>query len=68
MKLLVSESGKDPDKKFKASNKCVGKFMQRKGLSVQMKTCKKGRPAKAFIPRMKNLHWHSIYQMGDLDP
>ena len=41
MKLLVEESGKDPDKKFKASNCWVGKFMRRKGLSVQMKTGKK---------------------------
>ena len=42
--------------------------MKRKGLSVQVKTGKKHRPTAELLPRMKNFHWHSIYQMALLDP
>ena len=68
MKILVSESGKDPENKFKARNTWVKLFMKRKGLSVQVKTGKKHRPTAELLPRMKNFHWHSIYQMALLDP
>ena len=68
MKLLLKDSGKDPEGKFSATNHWVGIFMKRKGLSVQVKTGKKHRPTVELLPRMKNFHWHSIYQMAHLDP
>ena len=42
--------------------------MKRKGLSVQVKTGNKHRPTAELLPRMKNFHRHSIYQMAYLDP
>ena len=68
MKMHVKESGKDPEEKFKASNKWVQRFMKRKGLSVQKKTGKKHRPTAELLPRVKNFHWYSIYQMASEDP
>ena len=68
MKILVEESGKDPNNTFKARDIWVSKCMKRKGLSVQVKTGKKHRPTVELLPRMKNFHWHSIYQMAYVDP
>ena len=68
MKIHVKKSGKDPEEKFKDSNKWVQRFMKRKGLSVQKKTGKKHRPTAELLPRVKNFHWYSIYQMASEDP
>ena len=62
MKVLVNELGKDPEQKFKASNRWTGNFMRRKGLSVQKKTGKKHRPAAELLP-VKSFHWYSIYKI-----
>ena len=68
MKMIVKESGKDPRQTFKASNKWIQGFMKRKGLSVQKKTGKKHRPTEELLPRVKNFHWYSIYQMAAEEP
>ena len=68
MKILGSESGKDPENTFRATCSWIGKFMKRNRLSVQVKTGKKHRPTAELLPRMKNFHRHSIYQMAYLDP
>jgi len=68
MKFLVKESKKDPDGTFAASNHWIGNFMIRKGLSVQKKTNKKHRTVQELLPRVRNFHWHSIYNMATLDP
>ncbi len=68
MKFIVKKSGKDPEEKFKGSNRWVGGFMKRKGLSVQKKTGKKHRPIHELLPRVKNFHWYSIYQMANEEP
>ena len=68
MKFLVKASGKDPENKFKASNRWVLGFMKRKDLSVQKKTGRKHRPVAELLPRVKNFHWYSIYQRGLEDP
>ena len=68
MKIHIKKSGKDPEEKFKASNKWVQGFMKRKGLSVQKKTGEKHRPTAELLPRVKNFHWYSIYQMASEDP
>ncbi len=48
MKFLVKASGKDPEDKFKASNRWVLGFMKIKGLSIQNKTGRKHRPVRPF--------------------
>ena len=60
MKLLMKESGKDANGKFRANNNWVGISTWHKALSVQMKTGKKGMPAREFESRIKLFHWHSV--------
>ena len=54
--LMVFESGKGPENKFKARYTWVKLFIKRKWLSVQVKIEKKHRPTAELLPRMNNFH------------
>ena len=56
MKFEVQESGKDPENKFKASNKWLHGFKKRKGVSKQRKTNKKSKSVQERLPQVKNFH------------
>ena len=68
MKILVKESGKDKDGKFKGSNKWLSGFTKRKGVSMQIKTNKKSKSIKERLPKVKNFHYWSIYRMALEEP
>ena len=67
MKMLVKE-GDDPNKdNFKASNKWIGGFNKRFGITLQRKTNSKSKSLTERLPKIKNFHWYAIYQMA-LEP
>ena len=68
MKILVKESGKDKDGKFQASDMWLRGFKKRKGVTVQLKTNKKSKSIEERLPKVKNFHYWSIYQMTLEEP
>jgi len=68
MKLLVRESGKDKDNKFKGGDKWLHNFTKRNGISKQRKTNNKSHSIIERLPQVKNFHWYTIYQMATEDP
>ena len=69
MLFTVNASGKDPEKKFKASDKWLHNFTKRWGITKQKKkTNKKSLSIEERLPLVQNFHWWSIYQMATEDP
>jgi len=68
MKLLVKKSGKDPENKFKASDRWLHNFTRRRGISKQRKTNKKSQSVEERLAKVKNFHWYTIYKMATEDP
>ena len=62
------KSGKDPEGKFKASNKWLFNFTRRKGISKQRKTNKKSKSIEERLPQVLNFHWWTVYEMATQDP
>ena len=68
MKEEVKNSGKDPEKTFKGSDKWLSGFIKRKGISHQRKTNKKSKSVEERLPQIRNFHWWAIYKMATEDP
>ena len=53
MKLLVKKGGKDPENKFKASDRWLHNFTRRRGISKQRKTNKKSQSVEERLAKVK---------------
>ena len=68
MRIIVKNSGKNTDGKFKASNKWLFNFTKRWGISKQKTTNKKSKSLEERLPKIRDFHWYTIYQMTTEDP
>ena len=68
MKLLVRETFKDKNNTFKAENKWHNNFTKRKKISKQRKINGKSQSIAERLPKIKNYHWYTIYQIATEDP
>ena len=68
MRIMVKNSGENTDWKFKASNMWLSNFTKRWGISKQKKTNKKSKSLEERLPKIRDFHWYTIYQMATEDP
>ena len=68
MRIIVKNSGKNTDGKFKASDKWLFNFTKCWGISKQKKTKKKSKSLEERLPKIRDFHWYTIYQTATEDP
>ena len=67
-KMVILVKRDNPSSTFKGSNKWISKFTDRFGISLQAKTNKKSKSIQERLPKVRNFHWWSVYQMALEEP
>ena len=62
--ILIKTNGKDPENKFKARDMWLHNFTKRQAISKKRKTNEKSQSVEERLPKVKNLHWYTIYKMA----
>ena len=67
-KMIILVKRDHPDANFKASDCWKTKFLHRYGISLQSKTNKKSKSIQERLPKVRNFHWWTQYQMALEEP
>ena len=62
--MILAMKTLHPEVDFKGSNKWIRNFNRRNGISLQIKTNTKNQSVAERLPKVKNFHWWSVYQMA----
>ena len=66
--MILAMKTLHPEVDFKGSNKWIRNFNRRNGISLQIKTNTKNQSVAERLPKVKNFHWWSVYQMATEEP